>query len=285
LIREDFCLVPKLERVLVATDRSAFSEGGFAAALRLAKTFSSQLYVMTVLEETQKITAIDADLLHKQEEEATRYLKSLRARATAEGISCHIFLHRGDDPASLVVDEAIRKQVDIIIVGRRGHKGLAKILMGSVAAKIIGYARGKVLVVPRMARLEYRNILVATDGSSCSQEAAAEAIAIAGRCGGRLIVLSVVPTGKEPEEERDNVNKVAELAHKAGVGAETMTPAGKTQEVITEVAMGRGVNLIVMGTYGRTGIRKLLMGSTTEKVIGLARCPVLIVNSALHSDS
>jgi nucleotide-binding universal stress UspA family protein len=55
-----------------------------------------------------------------------------------------------------------------------------------------------------------------------------------------------------------------------------MTPIGKPSEIITETAAGRGVDLIVMGTYGRTGLKKLLMGSTTEKVIGTAGCAVLV---------
>jgi nucleotide-binding universal stress UspA family protein len=280
MISEDFFPVPRLDKVLVATDRSAFSEGAFEAALQLGKTFSSELYVMTVLEETPGYESTETAFARKEKDDAIRYLKSLKARATSERLRCHIFLHRGDDPSGLIVDEAARKQVDMIIVGRRGRKGLAKVLMGSVAAKVIGRAPCRVLVVPRMARIEYGNILIATDGSAYSHAAAAEAVAIARRCGGHLLAISVIPSEEEPEEERKNVRDVAELAHKAGITAETMTPVGKPHEVITEVASGRGVNLIVIGTYGKTGIRKLLMGSTTEMVIGLAGCPVLVVNSA-----
>ena len=78
----------------------------------------------------------------------------------------------------------------MIVVGRRGRTGLRKILMGEVAAKVIGYAPGKVFVVPRAARIEYRNILVATDGSPHGNAAVNEAITIAKRCRSRLIALS-----------------------------------------------------------------------------------------------
>jgi nucleotide-binding universal stress UspA family protein len=61
------------------------------------------------------------------------------------------------------------------------------------------------------------------------------------------------------------------------VPAEGTTPVGKAPEVIVEIAGGRGIDLIVMGTYGKTGLNKLLMGSTTEKVIGNASCAVLVV--------
>ncbi len=60
---------------------------------------------------------------------------------------------------------------------------------------------------------------------------------------------------------------------------EALTPAGRSHEVIVETAGGRGVDLIVMGTYGKTGLKKILMGSSTEKVIGHANCAVLVVRA------
>jgi len=66
---------------------------------------------------------------------------------------------------------------------------------------------------------------------------------------------------------------------KEGVSAEAVTPAGRSFNVIVETAGGRGVDLIVMGTYGKTGVKNLLMGSATEKVIGSAGCGVLVVKA------
>jgi nucleotide-binding universal stress UspA family protein len=62
------------------------------------------------------------------------------------------------------------------------------------------------------------------------------------------------------------------------IPVETLTPVGRPYDVIAEIAGGRGVDLIVMGAYGKTGLKKFLMGSSTEKVIGLAGCAVLVVN-------
>jgi nucleotide-binding universal stress UspA family protein len=67
------------------------------------------------------------------------------------------------------------------------------------------------------------------------------------------------------------------MAQKEGVSAEAVTPTGRSFDVIVETAGGRGVDLIVMGTYGKTGLRKILMGSSTEKVIGKTGCAVLVV--------
>jgi nucleotide-binding universal stress UspA family protein len=83
----------------------------------------------------------------------------------------------------------------------------------------------------------------------------------------------------ELEEARSNVSRVVDLGRKEGLSVEALTPIGRSHDAIVETAGGRGVDLIVMGTYGKTGVKKLLMGSSTEKVIGNAGCAVLVVKS------
>jgi nucleotide-binding universal stress UspA family protein len=167
----------------------------------------------------------------------------------------------------------------MIIIGRRGRRGLMKVLMGQVAAKVISHAPCKVLVVPRAARIECRNILVATDGSVHSTAAASEAIGIAKRCGSNIIAVSTAYSEREIDEAKANVEQVVEMAQKEDIPVEALTPMGRSHDVIVETAGGRGVDLIVMGTYGKTGLKKLLMGSSTEKVIGRASCGVLVVRA------
>ena len=127
--------------------------------------------------------------------------------------------------------------------------------------------------------MELKKLLVAPDGSKHSEQAIAEAVGIAKCCGSDLIILSAMRDASEQKEAQTNVSKAAEIAQKEGVNVETLTPVGRSYDVIVETAGGRGVDLIVMGTYGKTGIKKMLMGSSTEKVIGHAGCAVLVVRS------
>jgi nucleotide-binding universal stress UspA family protein len=275
-----FCPLSKLEKLLLATDRSVFSEGAVREAISFAKKCSSRLYVMSVLETNPEYETIGASAYQKEEEEAIKYLASVKTRASQEGLYyCDTALHYGEEPYRLIVDEAAEKEVDMIIIGRRGRSGLMKVLMGQVAAKVIGHALCKVLVVPRAARVECRNILVATDGSEHSIAAASEAIGIAKRCSSNIITVSSVHAEEELGEAEANVKKVVEMAQKEGIPVEALTPLGRSHDVIVETAGGRGVDLIVMGTYGKTGLKKLLMGSSTEKVIGHASCAVLVVRA------
>jgi nucleotide-binding universal stress UspA family protein len=274
------CPLSKLDELLLATDRSAFSEGAVREAINFAVKCSSRLYVMSVLETNPQYETIGADVYEKEETEALKYLESVKARALQAGVySCEAVLHYGEEPYRLIVNEAVEKKVDMIIIGRRGRSGLMKVLMGQVAAKVIGHAPCKVLVVPRAAKIEYKNILVATDGSAHSVAAASEAIGIAKRCGSAIIVLSTAYVEGDLEQAKANVDKVVGIARDEGVPIEAITPMGRSHNVIVETAGGRGVDLIVMGTYGKTGIKRLLMGSSTERVIGHAGCAVLVVRA------
>ncbi len=275
-----FCPVGGLERLLLATDMSKHSEGAIQEAIGFASKCSSRLYTCMVLETNPEYETIGSKVFEKEEEEANAHLESIRAMAEKEGVRCETILHESMEASQAIIDEAIEKKVDMIVIGKHGRKGLAKALMGEVAAKVIAHASCKVLVVPKAARIEYRNILVATDGSVHSNVALAEAIAIAKRCGSHLIALSAMRDSSEKEEASNYANKAAELAQTEGVSAEAVTPVGRSFDAIVETAGGRGVDLIIMGTYGKTGIKKLLMGSSTEKVIGNAGCAVMVVKAS-----
>lgn len=273
------CPIGGLEKILLATDRSEHSEGAIREAIKFASKCSSRIYASMTIETNPEYETIGSNVFEKEEGEATAYLDSIKARAVKEGVACETTLHESTDASQAIVDEAAEKKVDMIVIGRHGRKGVAKALMGEVAAKVIAHAPCKVLVVPRAAQIEYRNILVATDGSAHAVAALNEAIAIAKRCGSRIIALSAMRDETEREEARNFSNKAAETAKKEGVEAEAVTPTGRSFNAIVETAGGRGVDLIVMGTYGKTGLKKVLMGSSTEKVIGNAGCAVLVVKA------
>jgi nucleotide-binding universal stress UspA family protein len=273
------CPIGKLEKLLLATDRSEYSEGAAREAINFAKTCSSRLTVLSVLETNPEYETIGSKFFEQEEKEALQNLESIKARAEKYGVNCDTALLEGGGPANSIVDFAAEKKADMIIVGRRGRKGLAKLLIGEVASKVIGHAPCKVLVVPRAAVIGYKNILVATDGSAHGNAAVGEAISIAKRTGSKLIALSAMRDESEREEAAKHVMTAVELAQREGISAEALTPLGRSFNTIVETAGGRGVDLIVMGNYGKTGVKKLLMGSATEKVIGSAGCAVLVVKA------
>lgn len=273
------CRVPGLRRILLATDGSQYSEGAVRESIHLAKQCSAILYVLSAIEAPTDNEGFTVQRVEEMlETEIRKKLEAVKIAASNEGVTCETIVATGD-PAEAIVNTAEKRRTDMIIMGRRGLKGLAKALMGAVATRVIGVAPCDVLVVPRAARIECRTVLVATDGSATAKNAVDKAISLAKQCGSRLIALSAMRNEGERSEAQANVNGVVEIGRREGVAVEPLTPLGRSFDAIVEAAGGRGADLIVMGTYGKSGIKKFFMGSSTEKVVGRAGCAVLVVKA------
>lgn len=274
------CPIAKFEKLLVASDRSEFSEGAIREAINLAKTCGSKLYIVSVAEEPDIREFAESYPLvatEKLEKDTREYLESLKERAEKEGIVCEIIERRGPKTYEYIIDEASKNNVEMIIMGRHGRTGITRIMMGSVTAKVIGDAPCKVLVVPRFARITFETILVPTDGSIFSELATREAISIAKRVGSNIIGLSVYKRDENLQLAEASVGMVKEVAEKEGIKVETLTLKGEPHMVIVDTVEKKKAGFLVVGSHGRTGIERLLMGSVTERVIGHASCPILVV--------
>jgi nucleotide-binding universal stress UspA family protein len=128
------------------------------------------------------------------------------------------------------------------------------------------------------ADLEIHRVLFATDFSPASAEAARVARAYARRFGAELHVVHAVPPGEgdEPLAELDRV--AGELAAGAPVVAACMR--GQPADAIIGYALRHAIDLVVVGTHGRTGRTRALLGSVAERVTRLSPCPVLTVPAA-----
>jgi nucleotide-binding universal stress UspA family protein len=273
------CPISKTETIVLVTDGTVYGEGAIREAIRFAAPCSSKIVAVMSFEsnpeyETVGVSAYDALVADGQ-----RHLATIKERAGQAGVACETVLHTDLAPQQAIVREAAERNANVIFIGRRGWRGVAKALMGEVAAKVIGHAPCKVLVVPRAAQIGYRHILVAVDGSPHSEEALHEAVAIAKRCNSSLLALSTMRDESERAEAQGHVARAVAAAQQEGVQAEGVTPTGRSFDAIVETAGGRSVDLIVMGAYGKTGIRKAIMGSATENVIGNAGCAVLVVQA------
>ena len=168
---------------------------------------------------------------------------------------------------------------------------LERALMGSVTAKVIGHFSGRTLVVPRDTTLGWKNILVATDGSGCSDVAVEEALNYAKSYEGALKIVRVVNVTEEFQahaphlveklvnEAQKSLEKIKEEARRIGVNAETFVKEGEPFTAIVDLAKQIKADIIVMGSHGRTGLKRLFMGSVTARVIGHTSCPVLVVRA------
>jgi nucleotide-binding universal stress UspA family protein len=282
----------RYRKILVAIDRSESSRNALRQAFRLAVDEKCWIIVASVIPpytgdlDLTAVGDIRASLARPCEEalrEANRIAEEERALVKT--------VCEEGETYERIVDLADAENCGIIVMGRRGIDRLERALIGSVTARVIGHTQRDVLVVPGNARLGWKKILVGTDGSRFSSAATDKAIDFARSYGSELKVVSVVDVPPElyaeaPAAVEDMIRRartytaaVKDRAERNGVSTETFIGEGEAWESIVKAAREQAVDLVVMGSHGRTGLRRLLMGSVTEKVIGNAPCPVLVAKS------
>ncbi len=294
-------MADRLDSVLVATDFSPPSELAFSWGAQIARSHGARLLLVHVLAPPMPVADFAAPPLTLDEElrEAARErMDELLAAPSLDGLETEGMLLDGM-PAQAVLTAAGESHAHLVVVGTRGLTGFRHLLLGSTAERIVQGAEVPVLSVhPEDPRPEEapRILLVPTDFSSD----AAAALAAADHCVSlsdretRVILLHVFhvpaeyrsygPAGtffKFTDELRDSLrDRLEELAapmRREKLKIELMTAEGIPAEVIVRVATERKVDLVAMGTHGRSGLAHLLMGSTAERVVQHAPCPVLTV--------
>jgi hypothetical protein len=205
----------------------------------------------------------------------------IREVAAEENVECEAMVRRSDrSPYKTIIDIAQKRRADIIVMGRRGLTGLKKMLMGSTTAKVIAYSPCNVFVVPKDAVMMAEHILLATDGSSYSELAERETLDMGRSCRQilkTLVAVSVAPSRDKLTAAAANLQRVIRSAKERNLNLEALAVTGNPVEEILNTARERDVDIIVMGTHGRTGIERVFLGSVSERVVGLAPCAVLIV--------
>jgi nucleotide-binding universal stress UspA family protein len=198
----------------------------------------------------------------------------------------------------VIVAMADDQHASLVVVSSRGAAAQSRAL-GSVASRVVRYAHGPVLVA-RASKTAGR-ILAATDFSDPALPAVAAAAAEARASGAKLTLLHAVdlyprhaigwgaPFGASwvvpPEELVADVKRGAEEALRAelqrfGVEGDTRAAVGDAPTAILEAARELQPDLIVVATRGRTGLRRMVLGSVAERVVTEATCSVLAVRAA-----
>ena len=255
----------KWDNLLVCTGGSAEGQNAVAITLELAQACSSQVHVVQVLEVVPGNQAAA---------EVQKNMEAIQDAAAKLEVSIHPAVPQNQVPHAAILSEAEKIHPDLIIMGRRGKTALARLLMGSVTTRVICHSPLNVLVVPLGAAVGFQRLLVALDGSPYSEVAWRFALAMAKQAKSQLISVAVAPKKGDISEARAIIQKTFIAAKEAGIplkGIKGVSPHGVAPDIgVVKEAIKNEVDLIVMGSYGRTGLKKLLMGSTTEKVIGNA---------------
>jgi nucleotide-binding universal stress UspA family protein len=272
------------KKLLVCTDGSPNSQVAVNKTLALACLCGSTVFVLQVLQIVPEFECVAPDLMVRLAEEISLQMEAITAQAAAGGVTLKTRICRRVSPFSAILEEIDRLQPDLVLMGRHGKTGPARLMFGSVTARVIGLSPVKVLVVPLRATLGFSRILIASDGSPCSVVAFREALAIARQMRGQLLAISVLPRKKETGMAEAIMENLHIIAAEQGVNLESRVLVGEPDAAIVEAAQKSRTELMVMGSHGRTGLKRLLLGSVVERVIGRVACPVLVVNKTDESD-
>jgi nucleotide-binding universal stress UspA family protein len=303
-LRED--AMTRITRILVPTDFSATSDAALAFARRFAARFGAPLHLVHAFDDPFTTAAFAAEMytplpLSMRDEMVRNLRQQLVERLAGDTSPVN---GTGEvvtgTTATSIVDYARFIEADLIVMGTHGRSGVAHLLLGSVAERVVRTAECPVLTVRGApARDTVKHILVPTDFSANSDEALEYAIRLAEPFGAAVQLLHVlhdpfVTEGLAAEAyiaEAPTMrtamlrNALDRLAHRttlsrSGVTITSEVLFGHGARTIAEFAAARDVDLIVMGTHGRTGVAHLLLGSVAERVVRIASCPVLTVRQS-----
>jgi nucleotide-binding universal stress UspA family protein len=287
--------------ILYATDFSAHANRAFALACSLARASGSRLLVLHVA----PIPLLYTKRYYREEMEAA--LRRYQAPDAAVELGWHLL---AGEAAVEILWLAQEIRCASIVMGTQGQTGLARLLMGSVAEHVVRHAPCPVVTVkalpsqppaateapsetasPIPAAVPVQTILHPTDFSDRCAEAFRVACSLARDHAARVIVVHVpepepAPMGMAPvppPPEGHQGGWEARLSRfqlsAPEVRVESRVEAGKPAAGIVSAAQTTKSDLIVMGTHGRTGLGRLLMGSVAENVLRAAPCPVVTVKT------
>lgn len=294
-------------RLLVPLDGSAVAEWAVPYAVAIARATGAAVRLLSVVEPrprglTSRSERVAASIEQAAGETLASYLAGVASDLRDQGVTADSTVVVGA-PVDVILDAAAEDQVTMIVMATQGRGGIDRVAMGSVADKVIRLttrpilaARPPYLPVPAKREVTLRDLLVPLDGSALAEAALPVAEDLAANTGARLTLLRVepwhtegiAPLGTVPEYVQREEDAAAEArAYLDGVrdrvqgGARTevvvlRAPTGKVAETIADFALHERMDLTVMTTRGRGGIRRMVLGSIADRLVR-AGIPSLLV--------
>lgn len=307
-----------LRNILIPTDFSECADHALTHAVEVADRFDATLHLLHVVNELDPdwygLTEAQEQAAELREQIRTTAQERLQEIAPTEShfdFETVVSLQLSFDVADTIDEYVHERDIDLVVMGTHGRQGLDRLMLGNVADKLIRHAPCPVMTVreevPWTSDLEdvaFDEILAPIDFSEHSREALRISKAFAHQYEALLHLLfvaekRVVPTFSDigvpgvgvVEMDPDIVKNARQALQQLNddIGGPSVESAyhvreGEVARDIVDFAETSGVSLIVMATRGLTGIDRYLLGSSTERVVRVAPCPVLTIPSTLPEE-
>ncbi|MCY4729883.1 universal stress protein [Natronomonas gomsonensis] len=291
------------DQILFPTDGSDGENRALDHVLDIASSHGSTVHILNVADTTRdSLTRIQGEVVDVLEREGEDLLEEVAERAQERGVETVSTVVQGE-PYRTIVEYADEYDIDLIVMPTHGRSGLQRLLLGSTTERVVRRAEVPVLTIRPDAAAEphypYRDVLVSTDGSEGATEALSVAADVATEAEAALYVLSAITyqslgidvrsdiqTAMLEESAEDIVEEATALAERAGVeevhGA--VEYGSSVHKAILSFLEEREVDLVVVGTHGRTGFDRYLLGSVAEALVRTSPVPVLTVRPPAAED-
>ena len=285
-------------KILIATDGSEASEKAANFGMETFKFERAKVYAVYVIDTASYGSVPIGDRGSKKveqlEEIGHKAVSYVEERAKAAGMETESIVLKGN-PAEEIVNFAEEQKVDMVIVGSLGKSGIKHFILGSVSEKVVRHAKVPVLVVREQKEEKpQKKILIATDGSKATEKAVDFGIEIARLNGSKVYAVYVIDITsfdsilmdevweKDMQEQFEKTGRkatscVEENAKAVGVEAESIILKGNPAKEIVDFAEEQKVDMIVVGSLGKSGVEQFVIGGVSEKVLRNAKVPVLVV--------
>lgn len=287
------------KKILVPVDFSDFSDKAVEYAMFLAGKFCANITLLHAIllhnedvDEEEHLEAYEK-IIREKEKERNKHLESRCTNAKDRGLQVKSVLIRGYSAADSILNYIDGNDFDLVVMGTHGRTGLKKLMLGSVAERVVHLSPIPVLTLHKdFDGVGLKKILVPVDFSEYSKLATKHGITIAGEFDAALEFLHVVEMKDHPEfytvsfdpilkanpELEDHiVNNLIKLSGIPKDKAVYAVSEGKVHDQVKTYAEENDIDLIVMANHGMSGLGHFLSGSNSERVVRTAHCPVLTI--------
>jgi len=295
------------DTILVPTDGSDHAAQAAEQALTLADWFDATVHAISVVDTSAASGLLSSGSVRREfisqlETGAERAVETIEEMAD-DSIAVQTTVLEGK-PKKKILAYARDTDAELIVMGTHGRSGVSRFVAGSVTEHVVRSTDLPVLTVRATEQAErsdgYEEILVPTDGSDAAGVAVDHGLEIARAADARVHAVTVLDTGdmaasptlspptemvKHLETERQNAtDEIAARAQEDGLAATTAVLEGRPGTELLEYIDDHEIDLVVMGTHGRSGLDRLLLGSTTERLLRHASAPILAITPSEADD-
>ncbi len=300
-----------IKKVLVPLDGSELAERALEPAFEIARAGRGEVILLSV-PVYQPIMAPSAanyglavpePVSDVDREKVEKYLQAVKETRKHLAGAMDTVVREGD-VAGNIVDLAVERGVDLIVMTTHGYSGFTRWMLGSITERVLRSAPCPVLVMRCAEPLE--NMVIALDGSPLAEQALAPGVELAKIFGARVTLLRVDEEAKMGGLEMSLLSLAGtdlrrQVAQESGrclthyleahanrlydpkLEIDTAVVSGSPAQGILEYIEAHPVDLLVMATHGRTGLRRWVYGSVTQKCLHNTACAMLIVRPPADS--